>query len=517
MTVRKDEPMDHLAATDEEFDALLDTSSLGAPYVVAATGDIPVTARSRMAQAVRRQRRTLAMPGDTSHPRTDDTADSQPQVPAVWEAMPQEAWPVYVVLHGAMRAGKSSILAALSAFGDSSPRSGRPSLARWAWAEPSPDGLRSTLWLTGALDEAVRAGSSQKGIAYGDGIFTLFRRADALLARIESGWLPGASDEGVGAGSSQEGSAHGDGIDTLFKRQDALAGLAASIGCPSAGAQTVPTVTAAGLQVTQLLWPDVETCMVPGRHAVRPGRYPQGVWNLRHLIEPHLQYDQSLGSAATTELPMCPTPVTRLLISRFTTCAYAVVDGGLLVPQADSTPRDRHQVQETSVAGCDLGQPAGTRMRLRQTLADGVRALSAELPMLFHLDERESLALTSSLPTRLTYRVSDPYAVEARFRAGDRDETVWIFARDLLRQGLERRSGLGDVAVWPGHEARRIFIRISSPEGSALLSAADADLRVFLGAASNLVPYGAEPPHLLPALNALETAIGELARPGRCE
>ncbi|WP_443065138.1 SsgA family sporulation/cell division regulator [Streptomyces sp. NBC_00576] len=67
--------------------------------------------------------------------------------------------------------------------------------------------------------------------------------------------------------------------------------------------------------------------------------------------------------------------------------------------------------------------------------------------MLFHLKERESLALTSSLHTRLTYRVSDPYAVEARFRAEDQGETVWIFARDLLRDGLERANGLGDVTV----------------------------------------------------------------------
>ncbi|MFE1391138.1 SsgA family sporulation/cell division regulator [Streptomyces albogriseolus] len=89
-----------------------------------------------------------------------------------------------------------------------------------------------------------------------------------------------------------------------------------------------------------------------------------------------------------------------------------------------------------------------------------------------------------------------------------------------MRNGLERRSGLGDVVVWPGHGAqgeRRVFMRISSLEGSALLSAADSDLRIFLGAASSLVAYGAEHPHLVPALNALETAIGELARPGRCE
>ncbi|MGW1364708.1 SsgA family sporulation/cell division regulator [Streptomyces chartreusis] len=80
--------------------------------------------------------------------------------------------------------------------------------------------------------------------------------------------------------------------------------------------------------------------------------------------------------------------------------------------------------------------------------------------------------------------------------------------------------GHGDVSVSPSTGAQgepRVFVRLSSPEGSALLSAADADLRAFLDAASTLVSYGAEHPYLVPALNALEATIGELARPGRCD
>lgn len=51
--------MNNLAGTDDDFDALLDASRLGAPHVLAVTGDIPAAARRRMALAARRQQRTL--------------------------------------------------------------------------------------------------------------------------------------------------------------------------------------------------------------------------------------------------------------------------------------------------------------------------------------------------------------------------------------------------------------------------------------------------------------------------
>ncbi|MFG2803684.1 SsgA family sporulation/cell division regulator [Streptomyces pseudovenezuelae] len=460
--------MDHLAATDDEFDALLDASSLGAPHVVAETGDIPATARHRMAQAVRQQRRTLSLPGDTSHPGTDDDADSQLEASANAERPSQKARPVHRgILYAATGSGKSAISTMSLAFygghtyGDLNPGR-RQLLARRSWAEPSTAGsLRSALRLAGA-----KTGAPHRGILYDEGFVFLI-------------------DESV------------------LRRQGDEAQTAALVQLLSPGiaTRTSPVFVASG-------W-------------VGEVRQRQSLWNLQHWMEPRLQQDQSPLSLTPTGLLMHRKPVTRLLISRFTTCAYTAVGSGLLVPNADTAPRHRHRLQGTGTKGCDLAQPRGThRMKLRRALIDGLHELSAELPMLFHLDERESLALTSSLPTRLTYRVSDPYAVEARFRAEDTDETVWIFARDLLKNGLERRNGLGDVVVWPGTGTQgepRVFVRLSSPEGTALLSAADADLRAFLAAASNLVSYGAEHPHLAPALDALETAIGELARPGRCE
>jgi hypothetical protein len=300
--------------------------------------------------------------------------------------------------------------------------------------------------------------------------------------------------------------------------------LVSALRSPSGETQAIPSCTDACLQVMQLLVPDIQMHTSPALHTLGwawAGRKQQRLRNLRQVIEPWVHPAQPLFSATPAGLLVRPAPVARLHIARFTTCAYKAVGGGLLVPKTAGAPQHRHCARDSSRTGRDRRQLAGAgRMMLRQTLVDGVHELSAELPMLFHLEERESLALTSSLHTRLTYRVSDPYAVEARFRADDQGETVWIFARDLLRDGLERRNGLGDVTVWPGAGKRgrpRVFVRLSSPEGSALLSAAYADVRAFLEAGSNLVAYGAEHSHLLPALNALETTIGELARPGRCD
>ncbi|MBJ6636738.1 SsgA family sporulation/cell division regulator, partial [Streptomyces sp. DHE7-1] len=88
--------------------------------------------------------------------------------------------------------------------------------------------------------------------------------------------------------------------------------------------------------------------------------------------------------------------------------------------------------------------------------------------------------------------------------------------RDLLKDGLQKEAGLGDVIVWPEKEPRqqaRVFIRLTSPEGKALLSAAEHDVRAFVEAAGRLVPYGLEHSYLQPMMDSLEATVGELARP----
>ncbi|MEV2235343.1 sigma-70 family RNA polymerase sigma factor [Streptomyces phaeochromogenes] len=81
MTARKDQPRHHLAATDEEFDVLLEVSSLGAPHVVAESTDIPTAARHRMAQALQHQQGLRDTPNRASRPQLSES-DHHLGVPA---------------------------------------------------------------------------------------------------------------------------------------------------------------------------------------------------------------------------------------------------------------------------------------------------------------------------------------------------------------------------------------------------------------------------------------------------
>ncbi|MEU9663602.1 SsgA family sporulation/cell division regulator [Streptomyces chartreusis] len=484
MTVRKDEPMDHLAATDEEFDALLDASSLGAPHVVTGDGDIPAAARRRMTQALRRQRQFLHICDSTDHPQHDE-ADPQPGEPADEERAEQKIQvPRWGHLLGTVRAGKSTILAALALHhhvsGTSSSRRYQP-LARQPWPAPStPAPTRGALRFLYGLEEVAKARGPRHCV---------FAREVPVLLPVRAN----------GAQPTREWAA------AAWRRT-------------SPEAQDAALAVHAYRRAMQVPWPDHTAGTQQELHAADwPWEWLHHLRNLRHLTEPSVQPERPQVSITPTGLLTCLAAPARLHLARFTSYAYTAADGGLLIPRTDSAPQERRA--EAATARCDLREPTPTgNMTLRRRSVDGVPQLSAQLPMLFHIDERESPALTSELQTQLTYKVSDPYAVEARFRTDDQRETVWIFARDLLKNGLERRDGLGDVTVWPGDGmlgVPRVFLRISSPEGSALLSAADTDVRAFLEAVSGLVAYGAEHPHLAPALRALEATIGELARSGR--
>ncbi|MFF7717665.1 SsgA family sporulation/cell division regulator [Streptomyces sp. NPDC007988] len=487
--------MDHLAATDDaEFDALLGASSLGAPHVVAELSDIPATARRRMAQAVRRQQRSLGMPDGTPHPDPDE-ADSCPEASTDTARTAQEVDPILpwrrplTLLHMSTGTGKSTMLTVLAWL--------HRAHVDTAWGStPKPPTLR-------LLNESATTSLTRRFL-----------------------WWSSMLGENPGPGTLRHGFPHADPA-TLpgWRHTPALVDMAASAFHSTCDeAQTAPFATLACTQTMPLLSPDTGTGPSPALHASGWA----GAWwhkprprNLQHLIEPCVRPDEPLLSVTPAGLFVCAVPSPHLRIVSFANSAYRAVGCGLLLPKSEGASRPSRPVHESGKAGHDQRRPrAGTATPCRTPVDVGARELSAELPMALHIEERESLELTSSLHTRLTYRVSDPYAIEARFRADAQDETVWIFGRELLRNGLRRSSGLGDVIVWPDtgeRGERRIFFRLSSPEGTALLSAADAELRAFLDATSSLVGYGSESSYLVPAMNALETTMGELARPGRCD
>jgi hypothetical protein len=111
----------------------------------------------------------------------------------------------------------------------------------------------------------------------------------------------------------------------------------------------------------------------------------------------------------------------------------------------------------------------------------------------------------------LGYDADDPFAVTAAFR-GDEGVVEWVFARDLLHEGLDRPSGEGDVQVWPGMADGRevVLVSLNSPDGHAVLEADADDLRGFLERTLRLVPAGSEA-RFLHVEDELATLFGHAA------
>jgi hypothetical protein len=111
------------------------------------------------------------------------------------------------------------------------------------------------------------------------------------------------------------------------------------------------------------------------------------------------------------------------------------------------------------------------------------------------------------LTAGLFYRGEDPYAIRMAFDTGLDDAVEWIFARDLLAEGLDHHAGEGDVCLWPGTSSNNdvLHIALSSPHGQALFQAPLAAVTGFLQRTFQIVPPGREGEHtdIEAELNAL--------------
>lgn len=96
----------------------------------------------------------------------------------------------------------------------------------------------------------------------------------------------------------------------------------------------------------------------------------------------------------------------------------------------------------------------------------------------------------------LRYAADDPWAVQVTFHTGaDGDGTVeWMFARQLLTDGVAGPVGEGDVRVWPTRRGgeRVVCLAMASPSGSALFEIHRDGLVEFLQQTYLAVPTGAE-------------------------
>jgi hypothetical protein len=97
----------------------------------------------------------------------------------------------------------------------------------------------------------------------------------------------------------------------------------------------------------------------------------------------------------------------------------------------------------------------------------------------------------TEVPATLGYDVTDPYAVRISF--GGTDGISWLLARDLLRTGLERPAGEGDVRLWPARTTGDVlFLHLRAPSGEALFELSRSAVVAFLRQTEEVVPAGAE-------------------------
>ncbi len=103
-----------------------------------------------------------------------------------------------------------------------------------------------------------------------------------------------------------------------------------------------------------------------------------------------------------------------------------------------------------------------------------------------------------SLPVaaRLGYDIADPWAVRVAFHTGGAGDGIveWMFARQLLTDGIAGPVGDGDIRVWPALRGadRVINLAMASPSGAALFELDRDALVRFLQQTYQAVPTGQE-------------------------
>ncbi|MFG3206655.1 SsgA family sporulation/cell division regulator [Streptomyces sp. NPDC048192] len=95
-----------------------------------------------------------------------------------------------------------------------------------------------------------------------------------------------------------------------------------------------------------------------------------------------------------------------------------------------------------------------------------------------------------------SYHCADPLAVTLIFHPAGEYPVRWVFARELLTEGLTARSGRGEVEIWPVHrEGRRsLWVRVGDTRTghTALFEIPAQPVVQWLGRSYALVPRGRE-------------------------
>jgi hypothetical protein len=92
------------------------------------------------------------------------------------------------------------------------------------------------------------------------------------------------------------------------------------------------------------------------------------------------------------------------------------------------------------------------------------------------------------------YDQADPCAVRVSFCLPQQRRVTWVFARDLLADGLSSPAGAGDIRIAPHQSVtgRSLRIMLTPPSGAAVVELHQRPVRAFLRDTEQLVPRGQE-------------------------
>ncbi|WP_330343387.1 SsgA family sporulation/cell division regulator [Streptomyces longwoodensis] len=539
--------MDNFATADDDFEALLNASSLGAPHVLAENLPIPADVHRRLAKAAAAPTPRPTEPGmqhQTNAGRIVHSADlwqqlkdGQQHLETLRNLLQRN---VAVVLVGAPGSGKSAVAARLLAdLAVDEHAAHRAPMPAW------PDGM----WQQAGQDRGyvVQVPCSLPALT-GTWDFTLTRTFTYTLTPPARTQLPlYLCDDLADRPMAQPGIQPAQMTDLLTVEEVGRANTAKLRPDLWAGTQQVrvwqtdccphSTGQAAALPRTtdgnQAEWPRTRSTGILSFAA--PRATPLGT---RHTISLQRALRLPADSTRYRAWPGVLLAHPSIALPQ-TVCTLAWAEPSLLrghppllphpwvVLHGCSSPSTLPFLQRPfsgsrSEPQCDKpAQPmgtAGTALRMWTDTAEDGTAQHALLQMTIHQDKSGNRL---DMPVRLTYRPTDPYAVEAVFYPDDpRGEVVWTFARDLLIEGLEHSAGEGDVIVWSPPtpaaklEQRRTFIRLHSLDGTAVLSASHAHLKQYISTTQRLVAAGNEHQLIDSSLDVLDREWGNLACPG---
>lgn len=106
---------------------------------------------------------------------------------------------------------------------------------------------------------------------------------------------------------------------------------------------------------------------------------------------------------------------------------------------------------------------------------------------------------TTTIPTRLHYTLTDPYATHLTLYPPHTPPVEWLTSRNLLMEGFaathQRHAGEGDICTWVWSERYWILLN-NSTEPPLLLAMPTEDMRGFLTATIATCVPGTESSHL---------------------